>query len=82
MPRLPRAALRALPFVLLSTACATPEPVAVRLVVPPSLLECAPQPEPPSPVRDDADLAYWIVDLAGAGADCRAKLAAVRGLVE
>ena len=55
---------------------------APRLDVPPSLLACQVEPEVPAPLRDDAELAYWIVDLTAAGRDCRAKLAAVAHLVE
>lgn len=45
-------------------------------MVPPSLATCAPQPEPPANA-DDTDVANFILDLAAAGEDCRAKLAAV-----
>lgn len=75
--------LPALPCVWCLTGCAGPAaPVLVRPEVPAALLECQPQPAPPSPLRDDADLAYFIVDLAAAGADCRAKLGRVRELVK
>ena len=79
----PSLALPALLLPLLCAACSpSPVPVPVRLVVPPQLLTCQPQPVPPNPLRDDADLAYFITDLAAAGDDCRAKLAGVRGLIE
>lgn len=68
-------------FVWCLTSCAPPAPVIVRQEVPAALLECQPQPVPPDPLRDDADLAYFIVDLAAAGADCRAKLERVKTLV-
>lgn len=71
----------ALASPLLLPACAPPAPVMVRQEVPAALLECQPQPVPPDPLRDDADLAYFIVDLAAAGADCRAKLERVKALV-
>ena len=59
---------------LLWTGCA---PAPPPVVVPASLLSCAPEPAvPQSP--DDTALARLIVDLAEAGADCRARLAAVR----
>ena len=69
-------------FCGLSTACATPEPVVVRQVIPPALLSCQPEPEPPAVLRDDSELAYWVIDLAAAGADCRAKLMRVKELTE
>ena len=71
-------------FAPLWTGCAAPapEPVLVKLSVPPSLLACQSQPVPPDPMKNDADLAYFIVDLAAAGDDCRQKLDAVRGLVQ
>jgi hypothetical protein len=61
--------------------CGTIQTVlAPRLEVPPSLLACAPQPEPPV-VTTDTDLTDWILDLADAGADCRSKLGAVGTIV-
>jgi hypothetical protein len=71
----------ALLSALLLTACASDPPQVVqapRLEVPASLLACQPQPEPPDPFLNDADLAYWIVDLGAAGDDCRSKLKRVR----
>ncbi len=56
--------------------------VAVRRQVPAALLQCQPQPVPPSLLRDDAELATFIIDLAAAGDDCRDKLQRVRGLEE
>lgn len=76
-------AMPLLPCVLLLTACAG-QPVvteAPRLVVPPSLLSCQEQPQPPADGADDTALAHWILDLAAAGDDCRGKLAAVRRVV-
>ncbi len=73
-----------LPFVPLLTACSGPPvPVVVRPAVPPGLLACASQPPVPNLAgpRWDLSLALFIVDLSAAGADCRAKLAAVAGLV-
>jgi hypothetical protein len=46
------------------------------VVVPASLLTCAPEPAIP-PAPDDRALASLLIDLAEAGADCRARLAAV-----
>lgn len=67
---------------LLLTGCGPGAPVLVRQAIPPSLLVCQGQPEPPPAPFDDTALALWIVDLANAGADCRARLAAVKGLVQ
>lgn len=63
----------------LFTGCGSQPTVveAPRLTVPQSLLSCAGQPEPPQANADDATLAHWILDLAAAGDDCRARLAAV-----
>jgi len=77
-PRLP--ALLLLPWLLPWTACAGPPPVLVRQPVPPSLLACQPQPDPPAS-PDDTTLALWIVDLAAAGEDCRARLGSVKDLL-
>jgi hypothetical protein len=80
-PRTPWAALTALLSALLLTGCAdTPPQVALapRPDVPPDLLACQDQPEPPDQFREDADLAYWIIDLAAAGDDCRSRLLHVR----
>lgn len=66
----------------LLTACGlNPASVLVRAEIPAVLLACQDQPEPPAPLRDDSDLAYYILDLASAGADCRDKLARVNGLL-
>jgi hypothetical protein len=54
-------------------------PGLVKPPVPLSLLECRAQPARPK--ADDTDLAYWILDLANAGQDCREKLARVKDLV-
>ena len=52
-----RAALPALLSASLLTSCAPPPaPVVVRPEIPAALLSCQPQPEPPSPLRDDAEL--------------------------
>jgi hypothetical protein len=63
---------------------AGPPQVAVRVErvqVPPGLLSCDPEPAIPAALRSDADLAAWIVSLAAAGEDCRARLGRVRALV-
>ena len=67
----------------LLTGCqGPPVPVVVRQAVPASLLSCAPQPAAPRPLTDDRQLGNFIVDLAVAGAECRVKLEAVKGLVD
>jgi len=69
------------------TGCAeTTDPgmrvVEVRPEVPSSLLSCQPAPEPPPPESGtQRDVARFVLDLAEAGADCRGKLGAVRGLL-
>ena len=76
-------------FAALS-ACSwrTPEPLVVERVVevplevPPSLLQCSPEPRLREAVRTQRDVALFIERLAQAGADCRTRLAAVRRLVE
>jgi hypothetical protein len=51
-----------------------------RLQVPPSLLDCAPSPAPPSD-GTQRDVARYVVDLWQAHQDCRGKVKALRGLV-
>lgn len=81
MCRTPTPALPALLSALCLTACAAPEPVrvveTVRLDVPPALLTCMAQPEPPAAGASDRELARWIARVIVAGQDCRGKLAAV-----
>lgn len=55
--------------------------LAPRPAVPASLLACRDQPTPPAVLAADSALADYILDLADAGADCRAKLSALRGVV-
>lgn len=66
----------ALLSVLLLTACAK----APAVVVPDSLLNCRDEPRLVGQVNDPL-LGEFIIDLVEAGADCRGKLRAVRGLV-
>ena len=68
---------------LLLTGCATAPPrvIVETAPVPEALLVCRDEPAPPVDVTDRA-VGAWIVDLAEAGDDCRAKLGAVRGIVE
>ena len=58
---------------------ASEAPILVKPPVPLALLECRQQPARPK--ADDTDIAYWILDLANAGQDCREKLARVKELV-
>lgn len=64
---------------LLCSACAGTQ-TAPRADIPPSLLTCPAEPTQPQ-AGSDAALARWIVDLAGAGDECRAQLGRVRGLL-
>lgn len=80
MFRSQRLALLPLLSVLPLMGCGDGPAVLVRQEVPPALLACQPQPAPPE-APDDTALALWIVDLAGAGEDCRAKLASVGELL-
>lgn len=75
LPHAPAALLCALCL----TGCAVPVPQA-HLPVPASLLTCAAEPAVPPDSVDDKELAGWVLDLREAGADCRMRLAAVRGL--
>lgn len=72
-----------LPFALLLTACAGPPAVvmAPRPQIPASLRSCRAEPVPDVAMTDDSVLARYIVDLANAGRDCRAKLGALSGAV-
>ena len=71
---------------ILLTACAgdDPPPIVVpeikveRVLPPPSLLACEPAPLVPSAPVTQRDLASYLVDLAGAGEDCRSRLARVK----
>jgi len=69
-------ALTALLFALSLTGCAK----APAVTVPDSLLVCSDEPRLAGQVNDPM-LGEFIVDLVEAGADCRGKLRAVRGLV-
>ena len=71
---------------ILLTACAGDEPPPTvvteikveRVLPPPSLLACQPAPLVPTAPVTQRDLAGYLVDLAGAGEDCRARLARVK----
>src|SRR5262245_11695379 len=80
---------------VISSACAPnnprAEPPAVRLppeirtvveypTIPPESLTCRPEPSVPD-AKTDVDLALWTEALRLAGAECRAKLDAIRDLV-
>lgn len=78
MPPLSRApAPIALACALLSTGCAHAPP---PLVVPPSLLACAPAPAIPAE-PDDRGVAQLLLDYAEAHEDCAGRLARVREIV-
>lgn len=51
-----------------------------RQFVPDALTHCQAEPVVPAE-RNDETVANYVVDLATAGRDCRAKLAGVRGVV-
>lgn len=70
---------------ILLTACAGDTPPTVvteikveRVLPPTSLLACEPAPLVPTQPITQRDLAGYLVDLAGAGEDCRARLARVK----
>lgn len=65
----------ALVVAVVLTACGT-----TSATVPKQLLTCTPQPPAPS-AGSQRDVGLYVVDLAAAGADCRSKLGAVRGLL-
>ncbi len=69
-------ALIALLFALSLTGCAK----VPAVTVPDSLLTCRDEPRLAGQVNDPM-LGEFIIDLVEAGADCRGKLRAVRGLV-
>lgn len=69
--------------LLLLAACATPAPrVETVAIAPPStLLTCKAAPASPKEATRQSEVARYIVRLHEAGADCRAKLGAVRDWV-
>ena len=79
----PRPAWPLLLCVLVSTACAPPEPVAPprpALALAPNLLMC--RARPPVPViEQDAELMLWVLELDEAGEACRQRLARVREII-
>ncbi|MBP0439917.1 hypothetical protein [Tianweitania sediminis] len=52
------------------------------LEVPPSLLQCMPEPQARAAWRTQRDVALFLIELAEAGEDCRVKLDAVRKVME
>jgi len=74
--------------VLMLAGCQSTKEVIVpkieerRIEVPASLLSCMPEPVAARGWATQRDVALFMVKLAEAGADCRAKLAAVRRLLE
>lgn len=84
-PTLPLA-LSALISCALLTGCGSGAPSLVktelvRQTIPPALLRCDDEPEPPAGVISQRDIALFLIDLASAGDDCRGKLAAIGKLV-
>lgn len=81
-----RRAVIGLALVAALTACAA-EPVTiyeriyVPQVIPPSLLECAPWPQPDTLPQDVRGLVEWLARAKAAWVDCSYKLGQVRGLV-
>lgn len=76
LPRTPTPVLPALLCGLLLTGCALAPP----LVIPPSLLACAPAPAVPD-TPDDRAVAQMLLDYAEAHEDCASRLARVREIV-
>ena len=74
--------------VVLLAGCQTAKPVIVpkveerRIEVPASLLSCMPEPVAARGWATQRDVGLFMVRLAEAGADCRAKLAVIRRLIE
>ncbi len=74
-------------FLLLLGGCAAPPPRLVTQVqvekpeVPGELLACPAIPLPPEGIAMQSDVAAYVIDLFGAGSECRRKLEAVGGLV-
>ncbi|MEQ9812398.1 MAG: hypothetical protein RLO50_06425 [Azospirillaceae bacterium] len=63
------------------SACQRPaEPVAYTVEVPPGLAVCKAEPERPA-LADLGSLMAWAAEVALAGRDCRARLAALNRLV-
>lgn len=77
------ASLALLPLLMLP-ACG-PQVQADRLIErpppPAAMLACLPEPSVPQRLEADADLFGWVEDVRQAGADCREKVAALRGLL-
>ncbi len=75
-------------FLLLLAACAeAPPPRLITQIqvekpeIPDELLACPAIPLPPEGIAMQSDVAAYIIDLFGAGSECRRKLEAVGGLV-
>ena len=74
-----------LALVAALTACA-PQPatvyerIYVRQEIPPSLLQCAPWPQPDTLPQDVRGLVEWLARAKAAHMDCAYKLGQVRGL--
>lgn len=74
-------------FALSLMAACAPQPatvyerIYVRQEIPPSLLECAPWPQPDTLPQDVRGLVEWLARAKAAHLDCSYKLGQVRGLV-
>jgi len=72
---------------LSGAGCQTTQPQVVEKVVerkvevPPSLLECMPEPQAKEVWKSQRDVALFMERLALAGADCRTRLAKVKKLL-
>lgn len=64
-------------LLMLCVSCSSPEPVAVRTIVPPYLLTCGERPTMPDRVTEG-----WILQTVARGLECFDHLAAVKKLVE
>lgn len=67
---------------LLLAGCGTTaaRPELVHVPLPPGLLSCAAEPQPPAKPYTQRAVALWLIDALDAGADCRGKLDEVQAL--
>lgn len=74
--------LFALALTLAACAGTPPVPVVIVPEVPPALLSCADEPPVPAGAYTQRDVAVFVLDLAQAGRGCRARLEAVKTILE